>query len=76
VAGVETMIDACVVSELPSLLLGREWIRQINLLSDFGIRKYYIPCLHGNLIQVLDLRTAITTGTETSESTTAGRADK
>jgi hypothetical protein len=76
VAGAETMIDACVVSELPSLLLGREWIRQINLLSDFGNCKSYIPGLHGNLIQVLDLGTAITTETETSESTTAGRADK
>jgi hypothetical protein len=71
VAGVETTIDACIVSELPSLLLGREWIRQINLLSDFGNHKYYIPGLYGNLIQVLDLGTAITVETETSESTIA-----
>jgi len=27
VASVETTIDACVVSELPSLLLSKEWIR-------------------------------------------------
>jgi hypothetical protein len=67
VASVETTIDACVVSELPSLLLGREWIRQINLLSDFGNHKYYIPGLYGNLIQVLDLGTAITIETETSD---------
>jgi hypothetical protein len=60
-----------VVSELPSLLLSREWIRQINLLSDFGNHKYYIPGLYGNLIQVLDLGTAITIETEMSESTTA-----
>ena len=71
VAGVETTIDACVVSELPSLLLGREWIRQINLLSNFGNYKYYIPGLYGNLIQVLDLGTAVTTETETSECATA-----
>jgi hypothetical protein len=67
VASVETTIDACVVSELPSLLLGREWIRQINLLSDFGNHKYSIPGLYGNLIQVLDLGTAITIETETSD---------
>lgn len=58
VAGVETTIDACVVSELPSLLLGREWIRQVDLLSDFGNHKYYIPGLYGNLTQVLDLELA------------------
>ena len=71
VAGVETTIDACVVSELPSLLLGREWIRQINLLSDFGNHKYYILGLYGNLIQVIDLGTSLTTEIETSESITA-----
>jgi hypothetical protein len=64
VAGVETTIDVCV-----SLLLGREWIRQINLLSDFRNHKYYIPGLYGNLIQVLDLGTAITIEIETSEFT-------
>jgi hypothetical protein len=57
-------------SEL-SLLLGREWIRQINLLSDFENHKYYISGLYRNLIQVLDLGTDITTETETSESTIA-----
>jgi hypothetical protein len=72
VASVETNIDAYVVSELPSLLLGREWIRQINLLSDFGNHKYYISGLYGNLTQVLDLRTAVATETETCESATAG----
>jgi hypothetical protein len=60
-----------VVSKLPSLLLSREWIRQINLLSNFGNHKYYILGLYGNLIPVLDLGTAITIKTETSESTTA-----
>jgi hypothetical protein len=71
VAGVETTIDTCVVSELPSLLLSKEWIWQINLLSDFGNQKYYIPGLYRNLTQVLDLRTAVTTETETCESATA-----
>jgi hypothetical protein len=32
------------------------------LLSNFGNHKYYIPGLYGNLIQVLDLGTAITIG--------------
>jgi hypothetical protein len=41
------------------------------LLSDFGNYKYYILGLYGNLIQVLDLGTAITIKTETSKSTTA-----
>jgi hypothetical protein len=41
------------------------------LLSDFGNYKYYILGLYGNLILVLDLRTAITIKTETSEFTTA-----
>jgi len=40
-------------------------------LSDFGNHKYYIPGPYGNLIQVLDLRTAITIETEMSKSTTA-----
>jgi hypothetical protein len=47
VAGIEATIDVCVVSELPSLLLGRDWIRQVNLLSDFGNHKYYIPAKLG-----------------------------
>ena len=46
------------VFELPSLLLGKEWIRQVNLLSDFGNHKYYILGLYGNLTQVLDLELA------------------
>jgi hypothetical protein len=49
VAGVETAIDTCVVSELSSLLLGREWTQQVNLLSDLGNYRYYIPGPHGNL---------------------------
>jgi len=36
-------------------------------LSDFGNHKYYIPGLHGNLIQVLNFRAAIATKTETSK---------
>jgi hypothetical protein len=71
VASIETTIDACIVSKLPSLLLSREWIQQINLLSDFGNHKYYLLGLYRNLIQVLDLGAAITTKTETSESTIA-----
>ena len=69
VARVKTTIDACVVSELPSLLFGREWIRQINLLSDFGNHRYYIPGPYANLTQILNLGAAITTETETREST-------
>jgi hypothetical protein len=72
VADVETTIDRCVASEVPSLLLGGEWIQQMNLLSDFGNHKYYIPGLSVNLIQVLGLGTDVTTEAETSESTTAG----
>ena len=55
VARVETTIDAYMVSELPSLLLGREWIPQINLLSDFRNHRYYISGPYANLIQDLDL---------------------
>jgi hypothetical protein len=61
VADVETTIDACVVSEGPFLLLGGEWIRQVNLLSGFGNHKYYIPGLSANLIPVLGLGAAVTT---------------
>ena len=61
VADIETTIDACVVSEVPSLLLGGEWIQQMNLLSDFGNHKYYIPGLSANLIPVLDLGATVTT---------------
>jgi len=31
------------VSGLQTVLLGREWIRSVYLLSDFGNQKYYIP---------------------------------
>jgi len=49
VAGINAIIDAYVVSELSSLLLGWEWAQQVNLLSDLGNRTYYIPGPHGNL---------------------------
>jgi len=43
VAGVETTINTGVIPGLYTILLGREWIRSVNLLSDFGNRSYYIP---------------------------------
>lgn len=43
VAGVETAINARVLHGLHTILLGREWIESVNLLSDFGNRGYYIP---------------------------------
>jgi hypothetical protein len=49
VASIETVINTCVVSELSSLLLGWEWTQQVNLLSDLGNYRYYIPGPHGNL---------------------------
>jgi hypothetical protein len=49
VAGIKTAIDAYVVSGLSSLLLGREWTQQVNLLSDLGNYTYYIPGPNGNL---------------------------
>lgn len=42
VARVETTIEACVVSELPSLLPRGNRFDKVNLLSDFGNYKYYI----------------------------------
>ena len=48
-AGINSVIDAYVVSELSSLLLGWEWTQQVNLLSDLGNHTYYIPGPHGNL---------------------------
>lgn len=43
IAGVETTINTGVILGLRTILLGREWIRSVNLLSDFGNRSYYIP---------------------------------
>jgi hypothetical protein len=40
-------------------------------MSSINMSPSYIPGLYGNLIQVLDLGTAITIETEMSESTTA-----
>jgi hypothetical protein len=45
-----------------------EWIRQINLLSDFGNHRYYI---HRSLTQVLDLEAAIPIEIETRKSVAA-----
>ncbi len=42
VAGHNTTINTGVVSGLQTILLGREWIRCVHLLS-FGNQKYYIP---------------------------------
>jgi hypothetical protein len=52
VAGVETTIDAYVVSELPSLLLGRPWIQEVRLLRDVGNHIHYIRGPLGNLIKL------------------------
>lgn len=49
VAGIETTINTCVVSELSSLLLGWEWTQEVNLLSDLRNYRYYIPRPHENL---------------------------
>jgi hypothetical protein len=54
VANIESTIDACVVSELSSLLLGWEWTQQVNLLSDLGNHTYYILGPHGNLNKLPD----------------------
>ena len=43
VAGYNTTINTGMVSGLQTVLLGREWIRSVYLLSDFGNQKYYIP---------------------------------
>ncbi|KAH8750137.1 hypothetical protein F5882DRAFT_470489 [Hyaloscypha sp. PMI_1271] len=51
-AGVETTIDACVVSDLSSLVLGCGWIQEVNLLSDFQNHTYYIPGPHVNLNEI------------------------
>lgn len=48
-AGIETTINTCVVSELSSLLLGWEWTQEVNLLSDLRNYRYYIPRPHENL---------------------------
>jgi hypothetical protein len=52
VAGVETTIDTYVVSELPSLLLGRAWIQEVRLLRGVGNHIYYIRGPLGNLIKL------------------------
>jgi Chromo (CHRromatin Organisation MOdifier) domain len=52
VAGVETTIDTYVVSELPSLLLGRAWIQEVRLLRGVGNHMYYIRGPLGNLIKL------------------------
>ncbi|KAF8862730.1 hypothetical protein BDZ45DRAFT_686558 [Acephala macrosclerotiorum] len=54
VAGVETTINTCVVSELPSLLLGRAWIQEVRLLRDFENHTLYIPGPLGNLNELPD----------------------
>jgi hypothetical protein len=54
VANIELTINAYVVSELSSLLLGWEWTQQVNLLSDLGNHTYYIPGPHGNLNKLPD----------------------
>ncbi|KAF4628693.1 hypothetical protein G7Y89_g9458 [Cudoniella acicularis] len=52
VASVETTIDIYVVSELPSLLLGRAWIQEVRLLRGVRNHIYYIRGPLGNLIKL------------------------
>jgi hypothetical protein len=52
VAGVETTIDTYVVSELPSLRLGRAWIQEVRLLRGVGNHIHYIQGPLGNLIKL------------------------
>jgi hypothetical protein len=40
VAGVEMTISAKVLRGLHTILLGRDWIESVKLLSDFGKRGY------------------------------------
>jgi predicted aspartyl protease len=58
VAGVERAINTCVVAELSSLLLGREWIRQVDWIRVCGDDAYYILRDVGTLEEVVDLGTA------------------
>lgn len=43
VAGHNTTINTGVIYGLQTILLGREWIRSVHLLNDFGNQNYYIP---------------------------------
>jgi hypothetical protein len=73
VAGVETTIDTYVVSELPSLLLGRAWIQEIRLLRGVGNHIYYIRGPLGNLIKLPNptSTTEVDTDSVTGECETA-----
>jgi hypothetical protein len=43
VAGLNRTIDAGVISGFQDILLGREWMRSVNLITGFGNQSYYIP---------------------------------
>jgi hypothetical protein len=43
VVGLDTTVNAGVIPGLQTILLGREWIQSVNLLSGFGNQSYYIP---------------------------------
>ncbi|KAH7363998.1 hypothetical protein BKA65DRAFT_490165 [Rhexocercosporidium sp. MPI-PUGE-AT-0058] len=43
VAGQKAMIDTIVIPGLQTILLGRDWIHTVHLLSDFKNQNYYIP---------------------------------
>ncbi|KAH6704281.1 hypothetical protein BKA61DRAFT_680537 [Leptodontidium sp. MPI-SDFR-AT-0119] len=43
VAGQKTTIDTIVIPGLQTILLGRDWINTVHLLSDFRNQNYYIP---------------------------------
>jgi hypothetical protein len=52
VASIETIINTYVVSELPSLLLGKAWIQEVRLLRGVGNHIYHIRGPLGNLIKL------------------------
>ena len=43
VAGLDMTIDGGVISELQTILLGREWTQSVKLLRGSGNQSYYIP---------------------------------
>jgi len=43
VSGIESRISPAVISELPSIILGRDWIRMVNLVCDSANQRYFIP---------------------------------
>jgi hypothetical protein len=69
VANIKTTIDAYVVTELSSLLLGWEWTQQVNLLSDLGNYTFYIPGPNVNLKKLPDPAPVVRDEAETEFAT-------